>query len=255
MQYGWDHPETARAYEAFCSAHSRYLRANQALIAAAALAPGQRILDLAAGTGRTSELVLKQLDGRCDLVCLEPARAMRELGEKRIPLARWTADWPLEEQFDRILCGSAIWQLLPLVDCFRQAAQALRPGGALVFDIPGQYVCQPDEPGGGDDPWLTQVMGHLAEGLQVEHRELTVPHEPEIEAALAKAGFRSVSWCHRTRLTQAEYRDWLKIPVLTDALLTPWTADERAVRIDAAYARSDAASWRWEAWRGWTAWK
>ena len=35
MPIGWDHPETARYYEAFCERHSRYGDANAALIAAA----------------------------------------------------------------------------------------------------------------------------------------------------------------------------------------------------------------------------
>jgi hypothetical protein len=47
----------------------------------------------------------------------------------------------------------------------------------------------------------------------------------------------------------------MKIPVLTDALLDGIEPDLRARLVDAAYARCDAASWRWEAWIGWTAWK
>ncbi len=253
--YGWDHPETATAYENFCSRHTRYRIANEALIAAAGLAPGQKILDLGAGTGRTADQIVNQLRDDCEVTCLEPARAMRAVGEKRVLQARWISKWPNGEKFDRILCGAAIWQFPSLDDFFARAAQSLRPAGALVFNIPVQYLCQPDEPGGGEDPWLTQMIGHLAEGLQAEYRDSTVPRESEVEAKLRDAGFRSVGWGVRGKLTQEEYRDWLKIPVLTDALLGHWTAAERAERIDAAFSKSDAASWRWEAWRGWTAWK
>jgi len=254
MPYGWDHPETAHAYETFCQRHNRYQTANQALIAAAMLLPGHRILDVAAGTGRTASLACETM-GSCEMVCLEPALAMREIGQARLPQARWVAEWPRDEKFDRILCGAAIWQFFPLQDVFTHIFSALREGGAFAFNIPIQYLMQPDEPGAGEDPWLTQMMGYIADGLQAEYRDSAVPGEADIEDMLKNAGFLSVGWGFRAKLSQEEYRDWLKIPVLTDALLESFSAAERATRIDAAYARCDATSWRWEAWRGWTAWK
>jgi SAM-dependent methyltransferase len=256
VKYGWDHPETAGAYESFCRTHARYRAASAALVAAAALAPGQRMLDLGAGTGRTSALVREALGGHCEIVCVEPAAAMRRIGQQRVPEARWMEAWPVDESFDRVLCGAAIWQMRPLEDVFRRAAHALRGNGALVFNIPAQYLGEPDEPGGGDDPWLTKMIGHLAADASPGAPEQTHPlTQGDVEGWLAGAGLRPASWSARSRLTQAEYRDWLKIPVITDAWLGVLSASERAARIDAAFAMSDAASWRWEAWRGWTAWK
>ena len=55
---GWDHAATARIYEEFCERHERYRRANLELVRHARLAGGQRMLDLAAGTGRTAEAIL-----------------------------------------------------------------------------------------------------------------------------------------------------------------------------------------------------
>ena len=55
---GWDEPETPAYYEAFCRSHSRYTRANAELISHARIAPGLRVLDLGAGTGRTAEAAL-----------------------------------------------------------------------------------------------------------------------------------------------------------------------------------------------------
>jgi hypothetical protein len=75
-----------------------------------------------------------------------------------------------------------------------------------------------------------------------------------VEAALAAAGFRAERWYLRQRFTQAAFRDWLKIPVLTDALLPELDAASRARRIERAYRSTDPLSWRWEAWYGWTAW-
>lgn len=100
-----------------------------------------------------------------------------------------------------------------------------------------------------------QMMGMLMKDSQGERPEFPVPREEEMEAMLGATGFRTVGWGFRAKLAQAEYRDWLKIPVLTDALLAHCTIEERAARLDAAFAQSDPESWRWEAWRGWTAWK
>jgi hypothetical protein len=55
------------------------------------------------------------------------------------------------------------------------------------------------------------------------------------------------------RFTHAAYRDWLKLPVLTEWMLGDVDADERARQIDEAFSRVDPASWRWERWTGWTA--
>lgn len=81
------------------------------------------------------------------------------------------------------------------------------------------------------------------------------PGADETESLLRQAGFAPARWCTRCRLTQAALRDWMKIPVLTDALLDSMAADGRAALVDAAYAQCDPASWRWEAWTGWTAWR
>src|ERR1700687_4707162 len=82
----WDHPDTARYYEAFCEAHGRYREASLALTGAACLERGQRVLDLAAGTGCTAEAAL---DCGCEVTCVEPAGAMRDAGKPGLPYEGW----------------------------------------------------------------------------------------------------------------------------------------------------------------------
>ena len=237
MPIGWDHPDTARYYEAFNRQQPRYAVANRALIAAAALRPGLRVLDLGAGTGSTAEAVLEY---GVKVTCIEPALAMRQVGESRVPQARWIDAWPEDRNaFDRVLCGASIWQMLPLDATFARAASALRAGGALVFNIPSLYLGEADPPGSEPDPYLLELVGKLSAGraLKVSPAD-AVPPAGEIDALLAAAGFDSSHWGFRARLTQAELRDWMKIPVLTDALLNGVPADDRASLVDAAYAQS-----------------
>lgn len=260
---GWDHPDSPRYYEAFCRSHSRYARANAALISHAHIQPAMRILDLAAGTGRTAEAALRRLgeDGR--ILCVEPSAAMRAEGMRRLtdPRVTWcpTLDGA-HGPFDRILCGAAIWQLEPAGGTLGKLAGLLAHGGALCFNIPSLYLLEPDEPGGGADPLLLALPSLLAappigtvDGPA--HTSQCPLERGTMQTCLREAGLHAQSWAFRVRLTQEAYAAWLKIPMVSNGMLAGSTPDERARRIDAALELVDRSAWKWERWSGWTAWK
>jgi SAM-dependent methyltransferase len=256
---GWDDRRTVAYYEAFCERHDRYRRANEVLLDHARLAPGQRVLDVGAGTGRTAESALPRLGGEGTILCVEPARAMRERGMKRIRDARlsWSDACPsVAGSFDRIVCGAAFWQLLPLPTTIRRLTRLLAPAGALVFNVPGLYLGIPDEPGGGRDPLLLELPGLLVgpASTPLMPSGEPLPDPAALEAMLTDAGLYPEPWSFQHRLMQEAHRDWLKIPVLTDHWLAGASPRSRADRIDAAFLQVDASSWRWERWLGWTAW-
>jgi SAM-dependent methyltransferase len=237
---GWDDARTALAYERFCRGHRRYRIANDALVAHAALAPGQRVLDVGAGTGRTAESVLPHIGESGTIVCVEPARAMREAAATRLRDRRITWTSRLSEgsvlRFDRVMCGAAIWQLLPLESTFRRLAPVIAPGGSLVFNIPAQYLLEPDRPGGGRDPLLLELPALVERPTFMAGRNEIVD------------GNRSIALPHGVE-------DWLKIPPVSEGLFGGLAPDERERRLDVAYTRADHGSWRWERWFGWTAWR
>jgi ubiquinone/menaquinone biosynthesis C-methylase UbiE len=70
---GWDHPDTARYNEAFCSRRSQYRVACRKLAECAQIGQGKEILDFAAGTGRLAETILPLLGAAGRVLCLEPA--------------------------------------------------------------------------------------------------------------------------------------------------------------------------------------
>ncbi len=254
---GWDDPRTAAAYETFCERHGRYAEANDALVARAAIPSDAHVLDVAAGTGRTAQAALGFLGRTGRILCMEPAGAMRVRGRARLedPRVEWTEALPRSGSFQRILSGAALWQLLPLSETFERLRGICAPDGALVFDVPSLYLGEADEPGGGGDPRLMDLMSALGEGRRSRAPETApMPDARGIEALLTAAGFRAERWTFRLRLTQEALRDWLKIPVITDALLGDLAPEERDRLIDAAFTRVDPGSWRWEAWTGWTAW-
>ena len=258
----WDTPDAVRLYRAFCRKHPRYRQANAELIRHAALEPGLTVLDLGAGLGGTAAVALGAMGGRGRgrVIAVEPAGAMREAGARMTDRGiEWHAEIPDGCRPDRILCGAGIWQLTPLTDALSLLRDRLAPGAALCFNIPAVYLGEPDPPGGGRDPQLLELAARLTQGEPPAAGGAPEGWEPLPDAAgmesmLRGAAFRAEGWEFSLRLTQAAWRDWLKLPACSAPLLPGLTSKERAARIDAAFARCDPRSWRWERWRGWTAW-
>jgi len=263
MVSGWDDADTARMYERFCRRHRRYRIANDALASHASLGPGMRVLDVAAGTGRTAEAILPRLGDTGRVLCVEPAAAMRLTGAKRLHEARvtWLESLPHEGAcFDRVVCGAAVWQLLPLETTIERLSRMLAAGGALVFNMPALYLREPDRPGGGRDPLLLELPALIERSASAgqhpgDRSGGLAPGAQAVEQMLMANGLRVERWSFDVRITQAAYRDWLKIPPTSDGMLAGLTIDERVRRIDRAYALADRRSWRWERWLGWTAWR
>lgn len=265
---GWNHPATADQYERFCRRYSRYQRANDALVWEAEITPGLRLLDFGAGSGRTASAALKRLGPNGTVVCVEPAAAMRSVGQRRLRDSRvtWRADLPhglgQGGAFDRVLAGAMIWQLDAVDDGICQLAALLRPGGSLAFNIPSLYLGEPDDVGGGSDPWLHDLITWLVTNNAAGRACAEPPRasgwrhrREDVEAALHQAGLRYRTWEFRHRLTQVAYARWLSIPVVADGLFAGVDAAERERRIERALAAVDRHSFKWERWRGWTAWK
>src|SRR5262245_21667984 len=248
QRVGWNNPTIARYYEDFCRRHDRYQEANAALVREADLKAGQRVLDLGAGTGRTAEAALPFLGPHGTIVCVEPSSPMRAVGRTRLRYSRvrWFSECSGEGvAFDRILCGASIWQMTPLDRTFEWLSGLLSPDGAICFNIPSLYLGEPDQPGGGRDPLLLELPALRSRG-HAAAPGVPLPNADDIAACLSRMGLRPRRWTFHVRLTQAAYRDWLKLPVLTDWMMGGVDADERARNIDEAFSHVDHASWRWE---------
>ncbi len=251
MRYGWDHPLTARRYQEFCEGPTRYRFANQALVRLAELGGARNILDFAAGVGHTAEAIVAQAPDDARVLCVEPADAMRRAGEQRLRDARvrWAAELPDVGRFDRFVCSAALW----LVDDWGREldrAKSLSSEDALLcFTIPSLYLGVADRAGGGEDPLLTALWSELSRQRAPESEpHAPPPNEAELTALLRARGFDPVLDRLEYRLTQAELRDWTKIPVVTDALFPGLDVEARDRLIDAAFERSDPSSYRFEGW-------
>lgn len=248
----WNNPVTAERYRLFTERHDRYRIAARALVQAADVAPGHRVLDVAAGIGCTALACLEQLGGEDVVTAVEASDAMRQAGIARTrsrPVV-WHATIPEEQQFDRVICGAAIWALGPVSEVLGRLVDHVAPAGALAVSLPAAYLGEADQPGGGTDPFLTALPAALA-GLGLANAPGTaLPHldETSLTQAFLDHGFTMSRSSTRLRLTQDAYCDWLALPPVNDTLLGKVPPEDRPAIVAGQACSLDKSSWRWETW-------
>ena len=143
QRYGWD--LAAAAYETLWQA--QLAEAQAALLALAELAPGERVLDVASGTGLISfaaaqavgpagqvlgvDLSGKMIDAASD--------AARRRGLGQVAFARMDAESLdlADASFDVVLCGLGLMYLPGPEQALREMRRALRPGGRIALAVWG----------------------------------------------------------------------------------------------------------------------
>lgn len=184
-------------------------------------APGSRLLDLAAGTGLSSEPLLARVGPRGAVVALDRAQAMLTVAQREVPLGECgfvradPAALPfLDQSFDGAISSAAFWHFPAPSRVFTELARVIKPIGRLAFNVPEHQLSDGDEP---PPPPLFSVLYH--EGL----RRFGRPPEPagpkrnrtEWLAQAAEAG-----WTLREERTsdlgfpQSELVDLLGVPAI-----------------------------------------
>ena len=117
----------------------------QELIAAASLQPGERILDVACGTGVVTRLAAQQVGNRGSVAGLDVNPGMLSVARAVTP-SELTIDWyetsaeatPLPDAaFDVVLCQMGLQFIPDRLRALRETRRVLRPGGRVVLNLPG----------------------------------------------------------------------------------------------------------------------
>jgi ubiquinone/menaquinone biosynthesis C-methylase UbiE len=144
QRYGWD--LAANDYESLWQEQLEPARA--AVLAAAALAPGQQVLDIACGTGLVTLQAARAVGPQGRVVGIDVAGQMLEVARRRsvllglsnVILERMDAE-SLElpdSSFDVVLCSLGLMYMPDPLQALSQMRRVLRPGGRLVVAVWGE---------------------------------------------------------------------------------------------------------------------
>lgn len=143
QRYGWD--KAAPHYERYWQ--EQLAPARERLFALARLQPGERVLDVACGTGLVSFPAAEAVGPDGHLVATDISEAMvsaladeaRRRGLRTLTTARMDAEdlqFP-DETFDVALCALGLMYVPDPVVALRQMFRVLRPGGRMVAAVWG----------------------------------------------------------------------------------------------------------------------
>ena len=189
--------------------NQRFAYFGRRLVAAAGLAAGARVLDVAAGRGAVLFAAAEQVGPHGHVVGIDLSGPMVESTAADIAGRGLTQaaihcmdaehlDFP-PASFDHVLCGFGIMFFPDLDHALGEIRRVLRPGGALLASTWGQR-----------DPRWTISQGiqrdyGVSEGLMVN--PLNQP--AQVEAALRRAGFDPVEvWTDEAEFTYASEDEW-----------------------------------------------
>jgi demethylmenaquinone methyltransferase/2-methoxy-6-polyprenyl-1,4-benzoquinol methylase len=169
------------------------------------LKPGQRVLDVACGTGLVAVEAAKILGGAENITCLDPSEGMLAVARTKLAATfvqgRAEAMPLADNSFDFLTMGYALRHVADLETTFREYRRVLRPGGkVLILEVTkpagragrfffGLYF-------GRIYPGLTRLFTRSRDAQAMmryywETMDACVPPETVLEA-LRTAGFGSV---------------------------------------------------------------
>jgi len=219
--------------------------AAKALVEIAALHPGERVLDVACGTGVVARLASEAvgIDGTVAGLDINPgmlavARATTPAGTE-IEWHEASAEaMPLPDaSFDAVLCQMGLQFVPDKQAALRQMRRVLAPGGRLILNVPGPV------------PQLFSVMGealarHIdAEAVAFVDQVFSLHDTAEIRNLIDGAGFRDISVQADTkalRLPAPETFLWQYVHSTPLADAVAQVSDERR----GALERDVAAKWQ-----------
>jgi ubiquinone/menaquinone biosynthesis C-methylase UbiE len=143
QRYGWD--LAAADYETLWQV--QLAPAQHALLEGAALAPGERVLDVACGSGLVSRAAARAVGSSGHVLGVDLAEQMVAAARERAamhPQAQFmrldgeALDGVPDASFDAALCGLGLMYMPHPEHALREMARVLRPGGRVVLSVWGE---------------------------------------------------------------------------------------------------------------------
>ena len=246
--------EQAERYEADLVRAGQGLAAR-ALVKAAGVAAGHRVLDVACGTGQVTRVVADTVGPRGFVVGADLNENMLGVARRLYPGIIWqhadAVHLPFrDEDFDVVLCEEGLSYFPVPGAALREMARVLRPAGRIGIQVAAELAVQP-----GYGPWIEMIAaeaGNAAADLprcyfQYGDLEILIPFfaaaNLRIEQARSWSGswlFPSVAEMVRSEIEDTPLRDRIsasqyeRILTRSHDILAPYVS-ERGVDIP----------WRW----------
>ncbi|NMR28254.1 methyltransferase domain-containing protein [Crystallibacter degradans] len=218
----------AEAYEAkFVPA--MFAEWAQQLVAAVGVSPGQRILDVACGTGIVARTAA-EIAGAGAVTGVDINPAMLAVAARVRPEISWVqgdaAALPVQDgTFDVVLCQMALMFFPDAVAALREMCRAAVDGGTVAVAVPGRLE---DQPGYG--PFVELVSRHAGSGaMSVLGAYWACGDLEELKRLFAQAGFPEVE--SHTHIGKAKYSsaaDFVAVEVESTPLMARLTEDQLA---------------------------
>lgn len=164
------------------------------LVDAAALRPGDRVLDVACGTGVVARLAAERVRPGDAVAGLDPNPGMLAVARETAP-AGAAIDWhespaeaiPLPDgSFDVVLCGMGLQFFSDRTAGLREIRRVLAPGGRLVASLPGPAPAPLEI-------MAEELSRHVGpESASFVHAVFSLNDADEIRALATDAGFAEV---------------------------------------------------------------
>ena len=160
------------------------------LLEEVAVAPGDRLLDVACGTGIVARLAMGRLGGAGRIVGVDLSPAMLAVARRECPGIDWregdAGALPLagDERFDVVVCQQGMQFFADRAAAARQMRRALAEGGRLAVS-----TWRPDE-----EVSVCEELRHVAERHvgPISDRRHSFGEAGPLEALFRNAGFRDV---------------------------------------------------------------
>jgi ubiquinone/menaquinone biosynthesis C-methylase UbiE len=165
------------------------------LVRFAELRPGERVLDVACGTGIVARLAAEQVGANGAVAGLDANPGMLEVARATTP-AEMEIDWyeasaedmPLpDEAFDVVMCQCGLQFIVDKVPALQEMRRVLAPGGRLILNLPG--------PSAKAFVVLAEAMERniSAEAAGFVNHIFSLHDTTEIQQLVSEAGFRDIT--------------------------------------------------------------
>ena len=153
-QKRWEKIETAQKYDEYAQRlDSIYKKTSSDLVNIAKIKKGMVIIDLACGTGITTEKILKRIKGTGKIYAVDASLKMVEIAKKKIKndnvvfvhSSAEKINKVIKEKADMVISNSAFWQMN--TDKTLSALNSiLKNDGKFIFNLPQQFFIFSQKP-------------------------------------------------------------------------------------------------------------